>query len=111
MCAMKEFEKFCLDSEAEYCGHLKTGSGLIFRNAVGQFAEIESWLKEAGFADSFDLARGTDMQINNAVLVLPKGSETPNKDFAKRQPKLAQMKSAYQTQRKPKRYGDGEKSK
>jgi hypothetical protein len=108
---MKEFETFCLDSEAEYREGLKTGSGLIFRNAVGQFAEIESWLKKAGFADSFDLARGTDMQMKDAVLILPKGSETPNKDFANRQPKLDQMKSAYQIQEKTKRYCDGEKSK
>jgi hypothetical protein len=111
MPAMKEFEMFCSDSGPEYCECLKAGSGLVFRNAIHQFAEIESWVDKAGFADLFGLALGTDMGMKDAVLIRPKGSESPDKDFAKRQPKLAQLKSAYQIQGKPRRYGDGEKSK
>lgn len=78
-----------------YLSKMRTGNLLLFGNSRHLLGKAEQWLVQVGMEAKYTASVGTDMGLNGFLILEPKSTAEPNREFSKNlnESALAKMKS------------------
>jgi hypothetical protein len=79
-----KFGLFKPEEEGEvYLSHMRQGDILLFENSAHLLNVARKWLQAVGMADKYDAAVGTDLGVKGFLILGPKSTAQPNREFSK----------------------------